>query len=133
MGNCMGVCYDDDKRRKSVHEIEVKDAVRRNEEMGGFRRTSLKLLPVEEMANACIVIDQGAGNVRAGFAGETLPRVQFPNIHASIEEGEKKGIHVGEDVYKVRDYERIFMRDLDIVHGEQQIWEQMETVYKHTC
>ena len=57
--------------------------------------------------------------MRAGFAGETYPRVKFPNIFAEIEEGEKRGIHVGEDVYKQRDYERIFMRDLNIVHGEQ--------------
>ena len=43
------------------------------------------------MANACVIIDQGSGNLRAGFAGELEPRVRFPNIFAEIEEGEKQG------------------------------------------
>ena len=47
------------------------------------------MLEANEMINACIILDQGAGNIRAGFAGEIEPRVKFPNIFASVEEGEK--------------------------------------------
>ena len=52
------------------------------------------------MANACVVIHQGSGNLRAGFAGEYEPRVRFPNIFAEIEEGDKRGKYVGDEVYK---------------------------------
>ena len=94
MGNCMGVCCDGDSGRKSVHELQMQEALRRNEDMAGTsisKRSSLRLLPTDQMANACVVIDQGAGNLRAGFAGEYEPRVKFPNIFAAIEEGEKRG------------------------------------------
>ena len=40
---------------------------------------------------------------------------------------------MGDEVYKQRDYERIFLRDLDMVNGDAQTWEQMEVVYKQAC
>ena len=99
----MGVCCDGEGRRKSVHEVQMQDALRRNEDMSMSsysKRSSLRLLPADQMANACVVIHQGSGNLRAGFAGEYEPRVRFPNIFAEIEEGDKRGKYVGDEVYK---------------------------------
>ena len=65
-----------------------------------------------------VVIDSGSGKIKAGFAGENSPQVSFPNIVGTVTEGHKKGYYIGDDVYKMRDYQRIMSRDLPIITGE---------------
>ena len=67
-----------------------------------------------------VVIDSGSGKIRAGFAGEKEPLVTFPNIVGTVTEGEKPGYYIGNDVYKMRDREKIFKRNLPIITGEIQ-------------
>ena len=76
--------------------------------------------------------------IRAGFAGQETPPVIFPNIIARINRPEhikKYGndgkCYIGETVYKIRDAEKVYCRELPITNGDNQTLEDMEQIWEH--
>ena len=60
------------------------------------------------------------------------PTVVFPNIVAKVEKGLEKGYFAGEKVYKMRDTEKVYGRELEITTGDFHTWDDMEEMWKHT-
>ena len=80
-----------------------------------------------------IVIDNGSGNCRAGFAGEEGPRSVFPSYvgypkYDNIIIGHKKDFYIGNDASA-----KIGILNLSypIEHGVVINWEDMEKIYDH--
>lgn len=82
-----------------------------------------------------IVLDNGSGNVKAGFGGEDIPRAVFPSIlgvpkQQSIMVGmEQKEVYVGEEAQSKRG---ICQLKYPIEHGIVTNWADMEAVWHHT-
>merc|ERR1711937_176105 len=82
-----------------------------------------------------VVIDNGSGMVKAGFAGEEQPRCVFPAIvgrpkNASAMQGvTQKDCYVGEEAQQKRG---ILNLNYPIAAGIVESWEDMEKVWNHT-
>jgi len=82
-----------------------------------------------------IVVDNGSGTVKAGFAGEDAPSAIFPSIvgkerHKGVMVGMgQKDIYVGDEANSKRGVLKI---EYPIVHGIVQNWEDMELIWRHT-
>ena len=82
-----------------------------------------------------VVIDNGSGMVKAGFAGEEAPRCVFPAIvgrpkHASAMQGvNQKSEYIGEEANQKRG---ILELNYPIAAGIVESWEDMEKVWQHT-
>jgi len=88
----------------------------------------------EEEASA-LVIDNGSGMVKAGFAGDDAPRAVFPSIvgrpkHTGVMVGMgQKDSYVGEEAQAKRG---ILKLEYPISHGIVTSWEDMEKIWHHT-
>jgi len=82
-----------------------------------------------------VVIDNGSGMVKAGFAGEETPRCVFPAIvgrpkHASAMQGvTQKDCYIGEEANQKRG---ILELNYPIAAGIVESWDDMEKVWNHT-
>jgi actin, other eukaryote len=90
-----------------------------------------------------IVIDNGSGMVKAGFAGEENPRCVFPSIigkpkyknmmkyatSVSAQTSDKNNIYVGDDAREKRGILKI---SYPIEHGIVTNWDDMEKIWQHT-
>jgi actin-related protein len=82
-----------------------------------------------------VIIDNGSGMVKAGFAGEEAPRAVFPSIvgrpkHANAMQGAaQKSEFVGEEAQQKRG---ILNLNYPIAAGIVESWEDMEKVWNHT-
>jgi len=82
-----------------------------------------------------VVIDNGSGMVKAGFAGEETPRCVFPSIvgrpkNASIMQGvTQKDCYIGEEANQKRG---ILELNYPIAAGIVESWDDMEKVWNHT-
>jgi actin-related protein len=82
-----------------------------------------------------VIIDNGSGMVKAGFAGEEAPRAVFPSIvgrpkHANAMQGAaQKSEFVGEEAQQKRG---ILHLNYPISAGIVESWEDMEKVWNHT-
>merc|ERR1712184_106413 len=82
-----------------------------------------------------VVIDNGSGMVKAGFAGEETPRAVFPAIvgrpkHASAMQGvTQKDCYIGEEANQKRG---ILELNYPIAAGIVESWDDMEKVWNHT-
>lgn len=82
-----------------------------------------------------IIIDNGSGMVKAGFAGEEAPRAVFPSIvgrpkHASAMQGTQgKSEYIGDEAQQKRG---ILNLNYPIAAGIVESWEDMEKVWNHT-
>ena len=82
-----------------------------------------------------VVIDNGSGMVKAGFAGEEQPRCVFPAIvgrpkHASAMQGvAQKEEYIGEEANQKRG---ILELNYPVAAGIVECWEDMEKVWNHT-
>ena len=87
------------------------------------------------MENPTIVIDNGSGMVKAGFAGEENPRCVFPAIvgrpqYASAMQGiTQKDVYIGEEAEQKRG---VLKLNYPISAGIVECWEDMEHVWNHT-
>jgi len=85
---------------------------------------------------AAIVIDNGSGMVKAGFAGEDSPRVIFPSIvgrprvHGLMPPMSRAhSFYVGDEAQTKRG---ILHLQYPVEHGVVNAWEDMEKIWSHT-
>jgi len=84
---------------------------------------------------AALVIDNGSGMVKAGFAGEDAPRAVFPSIvgfprHQNIMAGvSTKTEYIGDQAQSKRG---VLTLHYPIEHGIVTNWSEMESIWHHT-
>ncbi|CAF4194556.1 unnamed protein product [Rotaria magnacalcarata] len=82
-----------------------------------------------------IVMDNGSGTIKAGFAGDSQPCTVFPTTigclrHASVSPGMNlKDQYIGSEVIENKD---ILSIHYPIEHGIVTNWDDMEKIWHHT-
>jgi centractin len=86
------------------------------------------------LLNTTIVLDNGSGTIRAGFAGEDLPKTFFPAYvgrpkHIRAMAGALDGdIFIGPKVQELRGLLKI---NYPLEHGIVTDWDDMERIWQH--
>jgi len=89
----------------------------------------------EEEEQAALVVDNGSGMVKAGFAGEEGPRAVFPAIvgrpktQQTMHGVTQKNEYIGDEAMQKKG---ILNLTYPIDHGIVSSWEDMEKVWHHT-
>jgi len=89
----------------------------------------------DEEASSALVIDNGSGMVKSGFAGDDAPRAVFPSI---IGRPKHKGTMVGmaqKDAYigdEAQSKRGVLVLKYPIAHGIITSWDDMEKIWHHT-
>lgn len=91
---------------------------------------------VDAEENLVVVLDNGSGMVKAGFAGEEAPQVVFPAIVGRPRPGQTgmigsagKSEYIGDEAMKMKGVLNI---NYPIAAGIVESWEDMEKVWHHT-
>jgi len=90
-----------------------------------------------EDEHIAVVLDNGSGRIKAGFAGEDAPRCVFPSIVGRYREGytsamvgiAKKDAYVGDEAQAKRG---LLSLKYPIEHGIVTSWDDMEKIWNHT-
>jgi len=84
---------------------------------------------------AALVVDNGSGMVKSGFAGDDAPRAVFPSI---VGRPKERGVMVGmaqKDAYigdEAQSKRGILKLTYPIAHGIVTSWDDMEKIWHHT-
>jgi centractin len=84
--------------------------------------------------NAPIVIDNGSGTIRAGFAGEDVPKCFFPSYvgrpkHVRTMAGALEGdVFIGP---QAQQYRGLFKINYPLEHGIVTDWDDMERIWQY--
>ena len=84
--------------------------------------------------NAPIVLDNGSGTIRAGFAGEDLPKCYFPSFvgrpkHLRVLAGALEGdVFIGQKAQELRGLLKI---RYPLEHGIVTDWDDMERIWQY--
>lgn len=84
--------------------------------------------------NAPIVIDNGSGTIRAGFAGEDVPKIFFPSYvgrpkHVRTMAGALEGeVWVGN---QAKEYKGLCKLNYPLEHGIVTDWDDMERIWQY--
>lgn len=87
----------------------------------------------ETLHNAPIVLDNGSGTIRAGFAGEDLPKCYFPSFvgrpkHLRVLAGALEGdVFIGKRAEELRGLLKI---RYPLEHGIVTDWDDMERIWQ---
>jgi centractin len=88
----------------------------------------------ETLHNAPIVLDNGSGTIRAGFAGEDLPKCFFPSFvgrpkHLRVLAGALEGdVFIGQRAQELRGLLKI---RYPLEHGIVTDWDDMERIWQY--
>ena len=88
----------------------------------------------DTLHNAPIVLDNGSGTIRAGFAGEDLPKCYFPSFvgrpkHPRVLAGALEGdVFIGQRAQELRGLLRI---RYPLEHGIVTDWDDMERIWQY--
>ncbi|KAI9823141.1 MAG: Actin-like protein [Thelocarpon impressellum] len=88
----------------------------------------------DSLHNAPIVIDNGSGTIRAGFAGEDLPKCYFPSFvgrpkHLRVLAGALEGdVFIGQRAQELRGLLKI---RYPLEHGVVTDWDDMERIWQY--
>merc|ERR1712042_132079 len=87
----------------------------------------------EEEGQAAIVVDNGTGQMKAGFSGDDAPKCVFPSVvgrprHEGVMVGMGKDALVGDEAQCKRG---IMTMKYPIDHGVVTNWDDMEKVWNH--
>jgi len=77
---------------------------------------------------AALIVDNGSGTVKAGFAGDDAPRAVFPSIVGRSRVGQKDS-YVG---HEAQSYRGSLSLKYPIEHGIVTNWDDMEMIWNHT-
>ena len=88
----------------------------------------------DTLHNAPIVLDNGSGTIRAGFAGEDAPKCFFPSYvgrpkHLRVLAGALEGdVFIGKKAQELRGLLKI---RYPLEHGIVTDWDDMERIWQH--
>jgi len=91
----------------------------------------------EDFESTAVVLDNGSGRIKAGFAGEDGPRCIFPSMVGRYKEGYVKAMvgiaqkqcYVGDEASAKRG---LLSLNYPIEHGIVTSWDDMEKIWSHT-
>ena len=96
-------------------------------------KSSPCLKMADTLHNAPIVLDNGSGTIRAGFAGEDLPKCYFPSFvgrpkHLRVLAGALEGdVFIGQRAQELRGLLKI---RYPLEHGIVTDWDDMERIWQ---